>query len=469
MQTQLNTYVNVKTPSFTKNTTNIDWLNQIISPDPEHLLIIKQARETNSRYLKSGDLKIKDEYAEIKRTLPAVTWNATFSKSYKLDVNFKSGTGFIYIDVDHKDFTIDLLDLSKVYCYHQSVGGIGYSILCRVDGITVENYRRTFYNITDDLCITKYIDPSAVKLSQASILSYDSNLFINNDCLIYSSVSTISTNENQFVPNTFICKHGGKHNESIGDKLKKIDISEYELYYTNHKSFDFNGQDYITNWDTKFDLIECWLPRAKLKDCRWRTLFNYVRNLVYLNPAIPYQRLVNVTNRINNKFFETPMIQSRVDIIVKTILKQKNQGTLTPKITKKIFLINPVAKLDKSKLKVWGEAKSQHYKEIGYDRLTEIIADWNYEFNGKITVRSVATNSDMNKKTVEKYWSLISKYVAALNDANQEEIKLYRQAKSKVEVDATETVLNELMTDMNVLTLNEDALVINTINYIENY
>lgn len=60
---------------------------------------------------------------------------------------------------------------------------------------------------------------------------------------------------------------------------------------------------------------------------------------------------------------------------------------------------------------MWGKTISARYLEIGTDRLYSIIEDWNLEFYGKITIKSVAGNSDMNKKTVAKYWSPFVDYI----------------------------------------------------------
>jgi|GEM_PF-4474703 len=76
MQTLLHTFPNVGTPAFTQSITNIDWFTQIICPEPKNLKIIEEAREVKLKYLRTHDKKVDDEYKAIKKTLPAVTWNA---------------------------------------------------------------------------------------------------------------------------------------------------------------------------------------------------------------------------------------------------------------------------------------------------------------------------------------------------------------------------------------------------------
>lgn len=459
MQTELNTYKNVKTPAFTSSMSNIDWFSLIVNPNPEHLSIIEEARKLKQEYLKTGDKKKDDEYKEEKRKLPAVTWNATYSNNYKKDDNYKSGTGLIYIDVDHPDFNISMLDLALVYSYYKSVGGIGYGIICKVDGINPENYKPTFYSITDALNITEYIDPRAVKLSQYSILSYDVNLFLNPDSFVFTTVGDDLSNKIDFVPSTLIIKKT-EHNKDTGYKTELQDVIEQNnIRYSNINDFDFNGEEYITDWVHRFDYIQCWIPFQLLTDGRKCIMMNYIRNLVWLNPNIEMKLLINTSMFINKKICETPLDYKKIKEFIDLCIKQKNAGTLTPKVTKKIILFNPCLHLSTTKLKLWGKARSFQYKEIGMVRLYNIIEDWKFEFNGKLTIRSVADNSDMNKKTVAKYWSSFQDFITGLNEANREEIKRFKERNSKVDKSPTDEELNQLVEDMDVTTLQEDALV----------
>lgn len=458
MLTQLNTYSNVTTPAFTSNTTNVVWLSNIVNPDNEIKNKIETARKIKELYLLTGDKVFDEKYKNIKKTLPAVTWNATFSNNYKKDDNFLNATGLLFIDVDHKDFNVSMLDTNMIYSYYHSIGGLGYSILVKVENnLNPNNFKSTYLSICNKLHISEFIDTNAVKLTQYSIISYDTNLFLNPDSFIFPTVD----DKNDFVPNTLIRKQKKeKHNEGVGYKkdLQEI-LDKYNVLYTNINSFNFNGKATIENWKERFDFIQCFTPMNKLKDGRWCTIFNYVRNLVYLNPNIPYGRLVNTVNFINRKICEVPMVQTRVNEIIKTVLQQKNEDRLTPKITKKIILFNPKIPLTESKLKIWGKAKSLHFAEIGEERLYDIIEDWYFELYGKITIRSVAANSNMNKKTVAKYWPKLKDYINGLNEANKEEIKRYKELKSKVDLSPTEQELTQLVQDMDVLTITEQVLI----------
>src|SRR3989339_1989299 len=64
-----------------------------------------------------------DQYDIVKLSLPCVTYNFLFDY-YKTNKNIKTGTGFLYIDIDNPEFDIAMLDLNKIYAYHHSYGGV---------------------------------------------------------------------------------------------------------------------------------------------------------------------------------------------------------------------------------------------------------------------------------------------------------------------------------------------------------
>lgn len=77
-------------------------------------------------------------------------------------------------------------------------------------------------------------------------------------------------------------------------------------------------------------------------------------------------------------------------------------------------MFNPAFNLLKiEKLKLCGSSRSNHFTEVGASRVYDILEDWNFEFNGKITIRSVSDNSDINVKTVSKYWYIVKDSVEA--------------------------------------------------------
>lgn len=424
----LNNYTNIFTPAVTGTITTSLWFEKITSTD--YLPQINKARELKLVYNSSKTSKNKEAYDKVKKSLPAVSWNGIFELN-RDNSNFIKGTGFIYIDVDHADFSINNIDKTKIYAYHKSVGNMGYAIICACPNITALNYESTFLSIINDLDISQYVDMSAKKLTQSSILSHDPNLYINDNAFVYNSVEPFKYKN---IPNHFISNKKKEHNEVAGYKndLQKV-IEQNNIVYNNIGSFEFHGNDTIHNWEERFDYVECYKPFHKVSDGRKRTMMNYIRNLVWLNPNIDYYKVMNSSKFVSKEISENPLPDELIEKFVTLILYQNSQGTLTPKITKKIILFNPASKLNtEAKQKLWGATASAQYALKGTERLFQILKNWNFELFGKLSIQSVATNSDMNKKTVAKYWSNFKESITNQNNNNQDEIRFFKEQKVKV-------------------------------------
>ncbi|MEJ5962794.1 BT4734/BF3469 family protein [Pedobacter immunditicola] len=452
MTTYLNTYANVFSPNITSSITSTDWLN-LIRGSSIHLDTITEARKYKLLYKDTGNEFIKTEYDKIKETLPAITWNGLFSEK-KCNQNFISGTGLMYIDIDSTDFKIESLDLNKIYSYYQSIGGLGYSLLVRVDGITLDNFKSTYNYITNDLGL-ECDDTNAVKPTQYSILSYDPNLYINEDSFIYSTIEPeINTNNSFCTKGHIISQKKEEHNVTVGTKS--------EIRFNNVNDFDFEGKEYIENWNEGLSYVECNQPFKPLGDGRKRYMLNYIRNYVWLNPNAQLYQIINSALAVNISLSIDPLPRIIIEQQVTSILKQKNVGKLVPKIKKRRIIFNPKSLLSSDeKQKLRAKSQSQYYTNAATTKIYEVIEDWNFEFNGKITIRSVAQATGLAPNTVSKYWAQVKEYARGLNEDNTTDIKAFKQHKAIINKDIKEENLIQLMEDMDVLTIREQALIIN--------
>jgi len=457
MITYLNHYPNIFTPTVTGTVTNQFWLDQI--KDSQHKETINILRNIKRLYVTTNNIVFKNEYDKLKSTLPAITWNGTFTNVKSNDTFIKS-SGLLYIDIDDTSFHIETLDLSKVYSYYKSVGGLGYSILVKVKDINKNNFKSTYISICNDLHIEKYIDTNAIKITQYSILSSDSELYINNESFIYSSVSSsIKDNFNFVLPPTLIVK---KEEHNVGGRTK------LNTKFNNINDFDFNGNDYIVDYKNGLDYIYCSKPFTPLTDGRKRYMLNYIRNYVYLNPTASKLQITNSAKFINISIGIEPLSNSIIESQISNIMKQHGEAMLTPKIKKRRILFNPKSLLTKDEKNIiQGELKSKHYKDVRLQEMYEIIEDWNFNFNGKITIRSVTYHVQFSKSTVEKYWSELKEYVNVLNKEHSEELRLYKQHKMKIDKDIKENNIVPLMVDMTPLNLFEKSLSDDNVYEIE--
>ena len=135
--------------------------------------------------LKIRTIEDKDVRKLEKTKLPSVTISGIFSK--RTDSDLKIHSGFIAIDLDNLsnevEGTRELLKQDQyVYACFTSVSGSGLCVLFKIDG---DKHREAFDGIADYL-IKKYqliVDPTGVNQSRLRFVSYDPDLFINEDCL----------------------------------------------------------------------------------------------------------------------------------------------------------------------------------------------------------------------------------------------------------------------------------------------
>lgn len=452
-QIQVNTYTNVTSPAVNDTISIEDHLERIKCPPKEILIKIEEARVFKYQYINTDNEKVKftskEKYDAVKLSIPTVTYSALFSGSRKNE-NFIRGTGLMYIDIDSSDFNPERLDKNKIFSFYKSIGGLGYCILVRVDHLTLKNYDATYLSIVEDLKINSECDLNAKRIGQQSIQSHDPNIFTNYNSFVYS---TAKTNIPEKEPTDPINKKKEEHNVTLG--------LFYKLRYNNIDDFDFNGNAFIEDWvNGSLEYVYCSKPFSLLIDGRKRYMSNYVRNLVCLNPLADGKQICSSAKFVNLSIAKEPLPWVYIENLVNSILKQENEGSLTPKITYRSLIFNPkygLTKVEKQNLR--GERQRIHYNDLYTRKIYDCIEDWSFEHNGKITINSVKSSLGLNVKTVKKRWKNVKNYVAGRNEENKLEIKTYRGVQSKINKDSTDNKLLQLMTDMDVNTLTAQALI----------
>lgn len=401
----LTTYQCVRNSTVQKTVTIQEWFNLIKNyPNAEAVLMARTAKQASvadpTNHVK------KAAYDNIKcNKFPTICFNSVID-GYRLTENYLESTGLMYIDVDKNEFTLDKVDKTKIYAAYKSIGGIGYALLVRVDGLTLENYEDTFNYVIEDLNLWDYYDKAAKGMIQQSVASSDPDIFINNSPLIYDSITSLKT-----YPTTHNISKEKKHISLVGYKIDNV------VYYDNTCSFDFDGKEYIQNWVEGFNFVKCYLPNMKLTDKRKRTLLSYATNLVWLNPCINYDHALSILENVNDRICSLPLSHVQIQNILNTVFKQKVECKLFPHVTKRRIIFNPLSALNKSdKLSICGVLIKEKFAVEGCERLNEIIEGWDYALLGKLSIAKIAVNSDMNKKTVAKYYPIFKSFVTDLNN-----------------------------------------------------
>lgn len=144
------------------------------------------------------------EYAELKKSLPAVTFAGTFSERY--DDKIISATGIIVLDIDDlsesqiKLYRMSFVSDNNIHAFFVSPSGKGMKIIVkytdsmnfRVLSPQVEEFKKKFLMLF--LALEKYfletyainIDPSGKNVSRLCYISYDPNLYINTQSDVFT-------------------------------------------------------------------------------------------------------------------------------------------------------------------------------------------------------------------------------------------------------------------------------------------
>ncbi len=422
MKTFINTYADVSKPTVVNNITMTEWLSQIKSS--KYSMLIESARTgaTDKKTLKS--------------ILPCVTYNFTYN-GYKKDENIISSTGFIYIDIDVPDFNIDSLDLTKIYSYYRSVGGEGYAILVRVEGLNKNNFKSSYQSIVSTLLLNNYVDTNAIKHSQFNVLSFDENVFINESSYVFQSVDSRITEKSTHCD---VNKKGSDIYDIRGAFPKKI-------RYDNKQAYIESNQEYISDWENGYQIIKCWIPYThKIRDGkRYNYLLSYGNNLLWLNQWLSLSGLINNLKHVNPVACTSPIDENQIIKIANTLIKQLKDKKLQPIVFNKIcrVIFNENSKLTKDeKFAITRQERAKNTTQKSKKKIWKILEDWDFKMLGKISQPALVANNEISRKTVQKYWSEYKAHVSALNENYKNQNIITIQKKSlKPQIKSLEQLL----------------------------
>lgn len=383
----VNTYGCIKQPKVVSTIPVNEWFN----------LIRESNYSTQISEVRQGLL----DYDKIKSTLPSVTYNFLFD-GYKTDSNIISSSGLIYIDIDNSGFDIKALDLSKVYAYYKSFGGKGYALVIKASGVTKNNFNSTYTAIADDLGISNYIDKQAIKASQFNVLSYDENIFINESSYTYSSVE-VATQSIVYreQKEAYTISRGANERSIRFDNLDEIQIKN----------------DYVVNWDG-YDYIKCFIPIKPRKNNRNAFLLSYANNLVYLNPHISKEKTIEILTNVSQYHCIDPVGADQICRVANSVHNYLADGSLKPIYfrKKRKIVFHRGCKLNREeKLEVCRAECALKLTDQSKGKILNIILQWDFRSNGKISQRKVYENHPISKKTVEKYWKAFKATIEMLN------------------------------------------------------
>jgi len=339
-------------------------------------------------------------YERIKKNRHSVTINFLF-KDYKKDENIISSTGLIYYDIDN-NFSIDTIDKSKVFIHHKSFGGSGSTLIIKANEINTNNFKESYYNIANELGISKLIDLNAVKKTQFTVLSYDPSLYFNENAFEFTATKKVSFDSNMY---------------------SSYYLPSNDTFFDNNNSYRLtNASDYVDKnnlyqvFPEGISVAKIDIPRNIPMGNRTKTVMAIANQILTINPMITYEQALKRILSINDIITTEPLPYNEVVGVVNRLFKYKTAGTLKPinnKIRKIIFNENcELKKEDKINIvrKEVGNMRSNKTKK----KIHDAIVNWNQQ--EKITAKKIASKINMGIATVKKHWSEFKTIVIEYNN-----------------------------------------------------
>lgn len=384
-------YKNIQNPFVAKEIDLYEYIEQIKHPDKDVLDLIHQAR-------KNYIINIK-KYNVIKKKLPCFTLNFNF-RDKKTNTNIKSPTGFIYLDLDSQ---IDI-DLSNklIFVSWKSLSNYGRGVLVRVNGLTIDNFKKTYLSIAKELNIEA--DKNAAKPTQYCIHSYDKDIYLNNDSIIYYCNSN-DTKNTPIKGLNFKKKRKDKAEKGVFTKLRFNNIREY----------DFNDKDYLYFKNEKTSIASVFIPKKIRKGERNNIISAIAHQIKALNPCIKYDDFYTLITSINYRHCKPILDDSEAERIINKTLKIKELEPILN--TKRRFIFNPERCLThKEKMTLISPVMGKRRSDKTKTEIKKTLENWDIYKNGKVTQKSLQKTTGKNIKTIEKYYYLFKDLRIQINN-----------------------------------------------------
>ncbi|PWB24666.1 BT4734/BF3469 family protein [Flavobacterium sp. HTF] len=351
--------------------------------------------------------KANDLFDDIKISkLPTFRFNFNFNQKATND-NIKSNTGLLYIDVDGET---TITNNEYVMASWKSISETGFGILVKVNGLTLQNFSDTYTEVSDLLGIRA--DIGAKKATQQTVLSYDPNLYYNESSLTYQIAKKVS-----FVDN----KKERERCITTNDTFFKDDSTK--LRFDNTDEYFSDDTPYVVFTDHKENMCIPFIPRRIESGNRNSTMFFILSQYALLNQTKGEPFLRACANVINQNM-HPQLKESEIKGIISSVMKKRNENTLDVHLNKeRRILFNPNLKMDKKeKQKIVCQEISKLRRDKTSQEIYEVLENWDFEKEGKITQKKVANQTNKSTVTIKRYWSNFKDYTGDLNKENNNSV-----------------------------------------------
>jgi len=350
-------------------------------------------------------------YKELKATIQCYHPNVIFNKNERKNCNISHLTGEIYCDLDNLDNPVDeVKDHLKQFPFIKSIWisfsgiGIGFTVTC--DNLTKDNYSSTYKAIGD--YIGYKLDFGAKKLTQANIISYDTNIYINPNPTLF-----IAKDDILYKVKEEVCEALKKERHSVAnfrfltDDIKLKFKSELDNYNNEDFIFDINGKDFT----------EVFIPMNGIEQGNRKTsLISITLKLLYLNPNTVFNAIAKTIRTINKSYCKPELSNIELESLLDWCKKIDNEGDVAIKLKQRYIWFNPENKLSTSdKLTIVGQKVGELKRYRTSNKIKNAITEL-YNKNEIITQKSVAKIVGKSDRTIRKYWN---EFKSDIDEANE--------------------------------------------------
>lgn len=385
-------YENAKKPFIQKRTSIKEILNTIKNGD-KNLALIEEARRIG---------KGNSEYDIIKtEKLPTFRFNFNFNVSAS-NKNITTPTGLIYIDADN----IDWIPFNKyIFARWKSLSNEGYGMLVKIEGLTVENFKDVYNELSDIINIKS--DAGARKPTQQTVLSYDNDLYYNPNS------ETFSYKEKKEVSSSPIKEkkeEGIRRRDTYSSKNQKKTIR-----FNNIDDYFSDDTPYIV-FKEKVKICNPFIPRIINEGSRNSILFFLLSQYALLNPNQGKNFLSAIGSTILSKM-SPKLSKQELNATVSKIIAGRENNSLTLYFNEeRRILFNPSVKLSfNEKMQITNRILGDSKKENTRASIYLALESWNFEIDGKITQSKVANKCKLSLATIKRYWNEFKEFMKDLH------------------------------------------------------
>jgi len=336
--------------------------------------------------------------------------------------NLQRFSGYIYLDVDEFTNKNIFADTNFIYACWDSLSKEGIGALARVDGLDYINFKTVWLYLADyfqQKGIT--IDPQTKDIARQNIISYDPNIYINKGCVVLDANEIYDSYSATTISNQTISYKSSSTNPpttnyySTSSTKDVIDFSNNDDMYAMFEKIRYNtildnygNKDYVVI-DAGKGCRNAYIPRVIKEGERHFWLSSYTTTLLFNNPCISYQHLVNLLLSVNRNNCNPSLDTKEVISLTKWYYDKFINNSLSVVTKLKKIWINPEAELS------YKQKRTIISKEIGNLRKRKTLNTLQSVYdtlklkNEIVTQKMVKETSKKSIRTIKNYWSEIKK------------------------------------------------------------